>query len=74
MMLPNNPNEKCGWCGVIHAAMCPRVKAIEYESGLIKRVEFHEGQRPASLQHQINGYGYGYVRPNDSGTAWVSAS
>jgi hypothetical protein len=42
MQTPNNPNEKCGWCGMIHVSLCPRIKAIEYEGGLIKRVEFHD--------------------------------
>lgn len=34
---------QCGWCGIIHGPMCPRVKAIEcYPDGTVKRVEFHE--------------------------------
>jgi hypothetical protein len=30
----------CQWCGLIHGAKCPLVKAIEYEHGMVKRVEF----------------------------------
>lgn len=30
----------CQWCGMIHGAKCPLVKAIEYEGGMVKRVEF----------------------------------
>lgn len=33
----------CGWCGLLHTGVCPRVKVIEYyPDGQIKRVEFHE--------------------------------
>lgn len=34
--------EKCRWCGMLHEAVCPKVKAIEYaEDGVtVKRVEF----------------------------------
>jgi hypothetical protein len=30
----------CQWRGAIHGAKCPLVKAIEYEHGMVKRVEF----------------------------------
>lgn len=30
----------CQYCGMIHGAKCPLVKAIEYEHGMVKRVEF----------------------------------
>lgn len=34
---------KCQYCGLMHEAICHRIKAIEYdESGfMIRRVEFH---------------------------------
>jgi hypothetical protein len=41
METPNGPDRQCPWCGLIHPAMCPRIKAIDYEGGLIKRIEFH---------------------------------
>jgi hypothetical protein len=32
---------QCGWCGMIHGPMCPRIQAIEYyPNGTVKRVEF----------------------------------
>lgn len=33
-------SESCQWCGMIHGTKCPLVKAIEYEHGMVKRVEF----------------------------------
>lgn len=34
------PPVKCPYCGLYHDAICPRVKAIEYNpDGTIKRVE-----------------------------------
>lgn len=36
-----NSMSKCPYCGLIHAAMCGLVKAMEYHpDGSIKRVEF----------------------------------
>lgn len=33
----------CAWCGCIHNAKCPLVKAIEYHAnGTVKRVEFYD--------------------------------
>jgi hypothetical protein len=32
--------KECQWCGQIHKTVCPKVKSIEYEVGMIKRVEF----------------------------------
>ncbi len=32
---------KCQWCGETHGIRCPLVKAIEYENGTVKRVEFY---------------------------------
>jgi hypothetical protein len=35
------PDMACRWCGLIHGAQCPSVKAIEYfANGMVKRVEF----------------------------------
>jgi hypothetical protein len=34
------PGSNCQWCGSIHGVKCPLVKAIEYEHGMVKRVEF----------------------------------
>lgn len=32
----------CGHCGMIHSAICPRIKSIEYyPNGTIKKVEYH---------------------------------
>ncbi len=31
----------CPHCGMIHKTTCPRIKAIEYENGMVKRIEFH---------------------------------
>lgn len=41
---PKLPQEMtCQWCGLMHGATCPRVKALEYhDNGLLKRVEFHD--------------------------------
>jgi hypothetical protein len=34
-------DQKCQYCGLIHGAKCPSVKAIEYNpDGSVKRVEF----------------------------------
>lgn len=34
--------EKYQWCGMLHDAACPRVKALELnEDGTVRRVEFH---------------------------------
>ena len=33
--------DKCPYCGNIHNATCPKLKAIEYQAdGTVKRVEF----------------------------------
>jgi hypothetical protein len=31
---------RCQYCGNFHTTVCPRVKAIEYDGAMIKRVEF----------------------------------
>jgi len=40
----NSPNfTPCIHCGMIHGAICSRIKAIEYhQDGSVKRVEYHE--------------------------------
>lgn len=41
---------ECPWCGAYHTGVCPRVKAITYDSyGQIARVEFHDSDPPGSL-------------------------
>jgi hypothetical protein len=38
-----DPAGKCQWCGMIHVARCPLVRALEYfDNGMLKRVEFHD--------------------------------
>lgn len=39
--MTDSQTTSCCWCGAIHGATCPRVKALEYHpDGTIKRVEF----------------------------------
>lgn len=35
-----NDPVRCEWCGNFHQFKCPLIKSLEYENGLIKRVEF----------------------------------
>lgn len=43
----HDPLGKCPWCGGIHSATCPRVKALEYgPNGQVTRVEFHPPPPP----------------------------
>lgn len=60
MQFPNATGNNCEWCGMIHSALCPRIKSIEYEGGMIKRIEFH-GTQPLTAaqipwQPQLAGY------------------
>jgi hypothetical protein len=65
---------KCEYCGLIHEAVCPKVKSIEYnECGTVKRVEFFApndymaplsgGAWPAAIPPGQWGPAYAYGKP-----------